>query len=145
MSMVVDASVVVHWLVPGVFTQSATQLLDNEERFIAPDLLIAEVGNAVWRFHRQHLLSREEVDTAIGTLAVAPIALQQTSQLIADAFLIATDLDRSVYDSLYLALALATGTPFVTADRKLLSAIVGSPVGEQVVWIEDWPDSLEIH
>jgi predicted nucleic acid-binding protein len=140
MSVVVDASVIVHWLIPGIFTQSAAKLLEGEKRFIAPDLLIAEVGNAVWKYHRQRLLSKEEADAAIGTLAVAPIALQPSTQLIADAFLIAADLDRSVYDSLYLALAMATDAPFVTADRKLRNAIAGTPVGEHVVWIEDWTE-----
>ena len=144
MSVVVDASVIVHWLTPGIFSDPATKLLDEEERFMAPDLLIAEVGNAVWKYHRQRLLSREEADAAIGMLAVAPVALQPSTQLIADAFLIAADLDRSVYDSLYLALASATSAPFVTADRKLCNAIAGTPVGEHIVWIEDWPESLKM-
>ena len=143
MSVVVDASVVVHWLTPGIFTDPAARLLDEERRFMAPDLLVAEVGNAVWKYHRQRLLSREEADAAIDMLAVAPIVLHPSPQLIADAFLIAADLDRSVYDSLYLALAFATGAPFVTADRKLHNAIAGTPIGEHAVWIEDWHESPE--
>lgn len=143
MSVVVDASVIVHWLTPGIFTESASKLLEGQERFIAPDLLVAEAGNAVWKYHRQRLLSREEADAAIDMLGVAPIALQPNTQLISDAFLIAADLNRTVYDSLYLALALAADAPFVTADRKLLNATAGTPVGEHVVWIEDWPGTLE--
>ncbi|MEM9596017.1 MAG: type II toxin-antitoxin system VapC family toxin [Acidobacteriota bacterium] len=143
MSVVVDASVVVHWLIPGTFTHSATRLLHGEERLLAPDLLVAEVGNAVWKYHRQRLVSREEADTAIGMLDVAPIALQASTQLITDAFQIAADLDRSVYDSLYLALAFVANAPFVTADRKLRNAVAGTPIGEHVVWIEDWPEPLE--
>lgn len=118
-------------------------MLDKNERFLAPDLLVAEVGNAIWKYHRHRLLRREEAAAAVDLLAVAPIALQPSAPLIADAFLIAADLDRSVYDSLYLALAFAMNAPFITADRKLCNAIAGTPVGEQVVWIEDWPGALE--
>lgn len=142
MSVVVDASVIVHWLTPGIFSDPATGLLDETERFMAPDLLVAEVGNAVWKYYRQRLLNQEEAAAAIDMLAFAPVALQPSTQLIADAFLIAADLDRSVYDSLYLALAFATDSPFVTADRMLRNAVDGTPVGEHVVWIEDWSEAL---
>lgn len=142
MSLVVDASVVVHWLIPGIFTEPAARLLEEEERFMAPDLLVAEVGNAIWKIHRQRLVSREEADTAISMLEMAPIALQPSTQLLSEAFLIAADLDRSVYDSLYLALAFALEAPFVTADRKLRNAIAGTPVGDTVIWIEDCPEFL---
>jgi predicted nucleic acid-binding protein len=139
--IVVDASVVVHWLIPGIFTEAALRLLESERRFIAPDLLIAEVGNAIWKIHRQRLLTRDEANAAIDSLAASPIALKPGPQLIQSAFLIAAELDRSVYDSLYLALAVAADAPFVTADRKLLNAVARTEIHQHVVWIEDWTDS----
>jgi len=138
--IVVDASVVVHWLIPGIFSESSSALLESEHRFLAPDLLIAEVGNAVWKLHRQKLLSREEAETAINSLAVSPIVLQPSVKLISSAFLIAAEFDRSVYDSLYLALALSIDGPFITADRKLLNAVARTTVGGHVIWIDDWAE-----
>ena len=44
---------------------------------------------------------------------------------------------RDAYDSLYLALALREGCPFVTADQKLVNALAGTVPG--VTWLGNWP------
>jgi predicted nucleic acid-binding protein len=50
---------------------------------------------------------------------------------------LAITLDRSVYDSLYLALAVAQDCQLITADRKFYSAVSSSSLGSYVRWIED--------
>ncbi len=44
--------------------------------------------------------------------------------LVADALRLGLLLEHPIYDCLYLALSLQTGTPLVTADRRFL-AVVG--------------------
>jgi predicted nucleic acid-binding protein len=44
--LVVDASVAVKWYVPELDSQRAHLILAGGHRLIAPDLLLAEVGNA---------------------------------------------------------------------------------------------------
>jgi len=46
--------------------------------------------------------------------------------LIKDAFDIATAFGQTVYDSIYVALAAASGAPLVTADERLLKALGAS-------------------
>ena len=43
----------------------------------------------------------------------------------------------SVYDGVYLAVAVALEAPLVTADRRLLHALTGSDLARHVLWIED--------
>ena len=42
---------------------------------------------------------------------------------VLDAFVIASAFDRSVYDGMYVALAVATNTPLLTADERLANAL----------------------
>jgi len=57
-----------------------------------------------------------------------------SSDLATQAFQLATSLDQSVYDCLYLALVLAIEAPLVTADRQLARA--ARSVSAQVELIE---------
>ena len=58
-----------------------------------------------------------------------------TRTLIETAFAIAVERECSVYDALYLALALATTARLVTADRRL--AAVGKQLRIEVSLLED--------
>jgi predicted nucleic acid-binding protein len=50
---------------------------------------------------------------------------------------LAVELDRTMYDSLYLALAVAAECALVTADAKLHAAVAASPLAAHVQWVED--------
>ena len=49
---------------------------------------------------------------------------------------LAIETDRTAYDSLYLALAMLTQCQLVTADSKLLNALVPGDYADHVVWVE---------
>ena len=44
---------------------------------------------------------------------------------------------RTVYESLYLALAVQLNCRLVTADEKLSSALKNGPLGNRILWVED--------
>jgi predicted nucleic acid-binding protein len=46
---------------------------------------------------------------------------------------------RSLYDCLYLTLALRLRMRLVTADRRLLDALIGTVFASHVLWVEDVP------
>ncbi|HEX6096712.1 MAG TPA: hypothetical protein VF432_10345 [Thermoanaerobaculia bacterium] len=50
---------------------------------------------------------------------------------------LAVALDRTVYDSLYLALAVAEECVLVTADAKFHATIVMTPLAAHVQWVEE--------
>ena len=49
MTFVVDASVAVKWLVNEQASEAAHRLLNSEERLVAPDFIVVEVGNVLWK------------------------------------------------------------------------------------------------
>ena len=87
-----------------------------------PDLLYAEVVHALARYCRTGRLSLRAAGIAIDYLASLPLDATPCSELAADALAIAVDRGVSGYDAMYLALAEATGSVLVTADRRLAAA-----------------------
>jgi predicted nucleic acid-binding protein len=124
---VVDASVVVKWFVPEVHSDRARRLLDAAHEYIAPDLLFAETANTIWKKIR-----RQELTVAEGRRLVADmsgIAVQTVScrSLAEDAHALANATGRTVYDCMYVALAVRLNTRSITADDRLATALTRFP------------------
>ena len=116
---VVDASVVVKWLVTEQFSDEADSLLEDGSTLVAPELVFAEATNALWTLRRRGDISDEDMAEAVDVLKAAPLATPfPMSQLTAAAAGLAADIDHPVYDCFYLALAIQTGYPVVTADAR---------------------------
>jgi predicted nucleic acid-binding protein len=115
---VVDASVAVKWLIGEPGTSQALRLRSHVVS--APDLLVAECANIVWKKVRLGELTEPEASLAIRLLVRADIELVPTRRLARRAVDLAILLDHSAYDCMYLALAEAAKRPFVTADARLL-------------------------
>ena len=126
--VVVDASVVIKWYLPEVHGEAALRLLDSPDEFIAPDHLFAETTNAVWKAVRQRALSAAEGYDIIERLDdEVEIELVSCRDLTADAYEIAVAYGRSVYDAMYLALAIDRNTRLITADDRLFNALAKAP------------------
>ena len=48
MTLVVDASVALKWYLVESGAESARQILADDDRLVAPELVVAEVCNACW-------------------------------------------------------------------------------------------------
>jgi predicted nucleic acid-binding protein len=136
--VVVDASVAVKWFVPENYSDDATRLLDVRFRRHVPVLLHSEVGQTIWKKvnHRKEIYAAEGRSIVRG-LMITPLELHAVTPLLEPAFDIALATGRTVYDSIYVALAVALGCKFVTADRKLYNALRGGPFTDDVVWVAD--------
>jgi predicted nucleic acid-binding protein len=64
------------------------------------------------------------------------ITVEWVTDLLEDAYALAVQHQRTVYDTLYVALALREGCSFVTADEKLANALSSSV--SSVVWLGNW-------
>lgn len=120
-SLVIDASVAVKWVVEEEGTKEALALHDRA--LAAPDLLIAECANILWKKVRRNELSEQEAVFAAGLLARADIELMAMRPYLEAAVRIAVALDHPAYDCIYIALAEAEGLRFVTADTSLLRKV----------------------
>ncbi len=126
--VVVDASVVIKWYLPEDHGEAALRLLDSPDEFIAPDHLFAETTNAVWKAVRRRALSAEEGFGIVERLDdEVEITLVSCRDLAADAYEIAIAYGRSVYDAMYVALAVDRNTRLITADDRLYVALARVP------------------
>jgi predicted nucleic acid-binding protein len=89
-------------------------------RLMAPDLFWAEVGNILWKSVRNGRISATSAKGAIMDLESLHLDAVPAGELLGDAFDIAAAFDRTVYDALYVALAIAADAPLVTADERLV-------------------------
>ena len=117
--IVIDASVAVKWVVAEAGTPDAL-ILRQSARFAAPDLLMAECANILWKKVQRGDLLLEEAGLAARLLQRADIDLWPMGQLLETAMRMAVALNHPAYDCLYLALAAAQNRQFVTADERLL-------------------------
>lgn len=119
--LVVDASVVVPWLVPEATSEAASRLRGRD--LLAPDLLFSEVANALWKKIGRGELTIEEAEAVAHLLAAAPLVIRSVRELLPRAVRLAAELDHPAYDCIYLALAEAAGGTLVTDDRRLARVV----------------------
>lgn len=118
-ALVIDASIAVKWVIEEEGSREAVALR-GRGRLIAPDLLVAECANILWKKARRSEIVREEALLAARLLQGADIELVPMRPLLAAAARLAIALDHPAYDCIYLALAVERDCRFVTADQALL-------------------------
>jgi len=136
---VVDASVAGKWLLPGAsepLQQEAVNLLrqsvDGQVMLIVPDFFWIEVTNLLGKAIRTGRCTRATAEMALSALRRHGIPTLPALPLLDSALDKAMVYGRSVYDSIYVALALETGGKLVTAHEKLVNA---AGVRLPVIWL----------
>jgi predicted nucleic acid-binding protein len=88
-----------------------------------PDLFWPELGNIFWKAARKDRISGKLAEEALQATSELGIPTIPSYPLLRKAFTIATRFQRSMYDSIYVALAVAAEQPLVTADERLANAL----------------------
>ena len=117
MPLVIDASVAIKWVIGEADSEQAVAL--QGFRCIAPDLIVPECLNILWKKVRRSELSYDEARMAGNLLAQSGIDLLPMRRLMADALALAVALDHAAYGCVYVTLAAGLDCHFVTADKKL--------------------------
>lgn len=128
--LVLDASVALKWAIPSAnetLTTESLQLLqryvDGDVNFIVPDIFWAEIANVLWRGARQHQWPQTLAEAAASAMKDRAFTTVSSQTLLDDALTIAFAHDRSVYDCLYVALAIRAKAQMITADERLANAL----------------------
>jgi predicted nucleic acid-binding protein len=129
-TLVLDASVAIKWAMPSArepFTDESLRLLkryvDSEIEFIVPDVFWAEIGNVLRKGARQHRWRQDEAEAVAADMRALDFATVSSARLLPEALRIAFAYDRSVYDCLYVALAVQSKTDLITADERLANSL----------------------
>jgi predicted nucleic acid-binding protein len=136
---VVDASVGLKWFVPEADSTFAQRLQDPAHQLHIPTFFDVEVANIIWKKRRRGELTRAEADAILAQLPLLPLTRHAEAPLIAPAFDVAEQTQRTVYDCLYLALAIQLGGRMVTADDRFVNGLSGTPWAASVIRLQDVP------
>ncbi len=127
---VIDASVAAKWVLPAggeTLSQEALELLKRygagDVRFVVPDLFWAEAANVLWKAVRQGRVTLAAAETGLRAMRERNFPTVSSHTVLLEAFAIATAFERTVYDALYVALAVTSKSQMVTADERLANVL----------------------
>lgn len=130
MSYVVDTSIVVKWVVKEPDSDAARSWVGAS--LAAPDLVRAELANALWKKVRLGEIEPEQAVSSLGS-ALEPVSLVPTMPLIERSLPLAIALAHPVFDCIFLTLAESLDMPLLTADKKLWTRTRCTSFSDRVV------------
>jgi predicted nucleic acid-binding protein len=129
-TFVLDASVAAKWAIPSAsetLTLESVNLLkrytEGEINFIVPDVFWAEVANVLWKGVRLRRWPQELAKNTTLEVRNRRFPTVASHDLLPEAVEIAFAYDRSIYDCLYVALAIQFRVEMITADERLANAL----------------------
>ena len=129
-TFVVDASVAAKWTSPEI----VEPLADRADRFlrayvegtvqvVVPDVFWIEIGNFLWKAAKRGEITAVLARRGLEAMLNRDFPTVPSRAVLPEALTIAVDFGRTVYDSTYVALAVATGNELLTADEPMVHAL----------------------
>lgn len=120
MKLVLDANCAVEIALNKQEGDRLKALLDESEQVLAPDLLVPEFVNALWKYHQFNQLSLSVCDQAMELLPELVETFVPSAEIYREAFaLCRAQKTRAAYDMFYLALARREDAVLLTLDSTL--------------------------
>ena len=120
MKVVLDANCAIEIALNKKESERLKVLLDESDQVFAPDLLVPEFVNTLWKYHQFEQLSVELCDQALTRMLDLVDTLVPSRELYREAFALSrAQKTRAAYDMFYLALALRENATLLTLDTTL--------------------------
>lgn len=119
LTWVMDASAVLRIITAHPDALVLQEPLAAASLVIAPELMLTEVSNALWKLQRAEVLGGIDPQDLLLEARELIDGVEPDRVLQAEALALACHLDHPVYDCLYLALARRKAARLLTADRQL--------------------------
>jgi predicted nucleic acid-binding protein len=131
---VLDASVILKWFIEENYSDKARKIQDDylagKINLIVPDLLLYEVSNAL-RFNRS--FSESDIKQVLDSLSELRLDVFPVNyELAKSAVKISYNFKLTVYDAIYVSLAIETKSDFITADKEMFEKLQKIP---SVKWL----------
>ncbi|MGE7370026.1 type II toxin-antitoxin system VapC family toxin [Neorhizobium sp. NPDC001467] len=138
--LVIDASVAIKWVVEETGTDKALSVR-QQNRLMAPELMLAECANILWKKVRRGELTASEGRFAAMLIESTGMEFVEMRSLIVQSAELAFLLDHPAYDCMYIALARQEECQLLTADQSLVRKLQQSSDGHLrtiAVLLDDW-------
>ncbi|MFI5102509.1 MAG: type II toxin-antitoxin system VapC family toxin [Terriglobales bacterium] len=129
-TFVVDASVGAKWASPEIVEPLADcadrflrEYVDGSVQVLVPDLFWIEIGSFLWKAAKRGEITAILAQRGLEAMLNRDFPTVPSRTVLPEAFKLAADFGRTVYDSIYVALAVATGNELITADERLVNAL----------------------
>ena len=130
-TFVLDCSVAAKWVLPEPGRAAALELFERyasgQVLLIAPDILLAEFASLVAKRNRRKQISAGQAHEAFSLMTKSAPKLFDTRPRLSRALDLSLQHQLSLWDCVYLALALEHDCPVLTADLRLFRAGSGHP------------------
>jgi predicted nucleic acid-binding protein len=118
---VVDASIVIQRLIRQPYTPNAQVLFrqaPNPHQLIVPEFCLLECTNVLWKQVRFFGLPQFQAEQLVKGLRALPLQRAPVKRLLDSALNIGLKHQITVYDSVYIRLAIEFGYPLITVDES---------------------------
>lgn len=119
MRIVLDASAAVEVALDGKHAAQLGAVLEESEEVLAPELLLAEIVNSIWKYHEFQQLDSTTCVRALDFAVGLVDTLVSCKELYREAFLLSRTARRPACDMFYLALAKREDAVLLTLDKAL--------------------------
>jgi len=129
-TLVLDASVAIKWALPSPLEDLTTEsvhllsrYLASEIDFIVPDVFWAEIGNILWKGVKRKRWPRTDAEQIAAEFKAREFQTIPSQILMIEALKLSCTYERSIYDCLYVALAVESHSQLITADERLVNSM----------------------
>ena len=119
MRLVLDASAALEVVLERSRAGDFKRAIQEADTVMAPELLIPEVVNAIWKYHQFDRLDLNTCNQALELAIELADDWVSCKDLWREAFLLAWKNRRPAYDMFYIALARREGAALLTMDKAL--------------------------
>lgn len=120
LACVLDASAAVRLILGDPAATQLAQPLREAALVLAPELMLTEVANTLWKLQRAQQLADLDPQQLLADARDLVDRVEPDRHLQAEALALACHLNHPVYDCLYLALARREAASLISADQRLL-------------------------
>jgi len=140
--IVIDTNVAVKLYIPDPLSDYAENILQSKTIY-APEWIQAEFYQAIWKYWNSNRLSGDEFREYIERFNQTPISLcRVTNTLLNKTLELSLETGGTIYDCLFLAIALKYKTLLVTSDKKFIKKLKQTPYTKQIIDLADWAEKV---
>ena len=129
--IVCDASIIVKWVIKEDYSDYARKIridhLNGRVTVVIPSIAIAEVANALRKYYLRGLISADYLRKALNLLRDSLLSVYDiTWESVINASELSIKYGISIYDAIYIDLAMRLNTVMYTADETLIRLLSGN-------------------